>query len=313
VDPHTNEIVTHGVVIAEALAPSGRIDHALTMQFGIGTPIVIQFPGTHAGWESTAGIDELDAVARAADRLGFHHLTCSEHVAIPEYIEPIRGATYWDPLATFGYMAAITETIRFATNVLVLGYHHPLAIAKRYGTLDVVSRGRLILGLGVGSLEEEFSLLGAEFQERGSRADDALLALRASLGRRVPDYHGPYYSYEGMVVAPHAVQSRIPFWIGGRTRRSLRRAVTLADGWMPFALSYGDVAGMLGDFDLPGGFDVILPGDRRIDPAEDPEGTLAAVESARRAGATMLNVAPVSRSLSHLIEQLEAFATLVGL
>jgi probable F420-dependent oxidoreductase len=297
----------------ETLARDGRMNHALMMQFGIGTPIVIQFPGTHAEWEKTAGIDELDAIARAADRLGFHHLTCSEHVAIPESIEPIRGATYWDPLATFGYMAAVTERIRFVTNVLVLGYHHPLAIAKRYGTLDVVSRGRLILGLGVGSLEEEFSLLGAEFPERGRRADDALLALRASLGRRVPDYHGPYYSYEGLVIAPHAVQDRIPFWIGGRTRRSLRRAVTLADGWTPFALSYRDVAGMLRDFDLPEGFDVILPGDSRIDPTEDPEGTLAAIESARGVGATMVNVAPVSRSLSHLLEQLEAFAELVGL
>ncbi len=283
------------------------------MRFGIGTPIVVQFPGTHAEWERTAGIDELDAIARAADRLGFHHLTCSEHVAIPESIEPIRGATYWDPLATFGYMAAITETIRFVTNVLVLGYHHPLAIAKRYGTLDVVSRGRLILGLGVGSLEEEFSLLGAEFPERGRRADDALLALRASLGRRVPDYHGPYYSYEGMVIAPHAVQDRIPFWIGGRTRRSLRRAVTLADGWTPFALSHRDVAGMLGAVDLPDGFDVIVPCDRRIDPVGDPDRTLAAIESARGAGATMVNVSPVSRSLSHLLEQLEAFAELGGL
>jgi hypothetical protein len=70
---------------------------------------------------------------------------------------------------------------------------------------------------------------------------------------------------------------------------------------------------MLGDFDLPEGFDVILPGDRRIDPTEDPEGTLAAIESARGVGATMVNVAPVSRSLSHLLEQLEAFAELVGL
>jgi probable F420-dependent oxidoreductase len=299
--------------ITETLAPDGRMDHALPMRFGISTPIVIQVPGAHGEWERTAGIDELDAIARAADRLGFHHLTCSEHVAIPEPIEPIRGATYWDPLATFGYMAAITETVRFVTNVLVLGYHHPLAIAKRYGTLDVVSRGRLILGLGVGSLEEEFFLLGAEFPDRGGRADEALLALRTSLGRRVPEYHGAYYSYEGMVIAPHAVQERIPFWIGGRTRRSLRRAVTLAEGWTPFALSHRDVAGLLDAVDLPDGFDVVLPCDRRIDPGGDPDGTLKAIESARAVGATMLNVAPVSRSLSHLLEQLEAFAELVGL
>ena len=283
------------------------------MRLGITTPLFTMTPDGHAPWEVDADLVDIVPLVEAADRLGYEYVTCSEHVMIPDDVAPVRGGRYWDPLATFGYLSAVTWRIRFATYVLVLGYHHPLAIAKRYGTLDVVSRGRLILGLGVGSLEEEFSLLGAKFSERGSRADDALLALRASLGRRLPDYHGTHYSYEGMVIAPHAVQSRVPFWIGGRTRRSLRRAVNLADGWTPFALSYRDVAGMLGDFDLPDGFDVILPCDRRIDPAGDPEGTLAAVESARGAGATMLNVGPVSRSLSHLLEQLEAFAQLVDL
>ncbi len=92
------------------------------------------------------------AVAAAADRLGYHHLTCAEHVIVPTGIATVRGGRYWDPLATFGYLAALTSQIRLATNVLVLGYHHPLDIAKRYGTLDQVSHGRLILGLGVGTL-----------------------------------------------------------------------------------------------------------------------------------------------------------------
>jgi alkanesulfonate monooxygenase SsuD/methylene tetrahydromethanopterin reductase-like flavin-dependent oxidoreductase (luciferase family) len=154
------------------------------MRFGIATPIVVRVPGNHAEWERAAGITELAAIARAADGLGYHHLTCSEHVALPASVEATRGVTYWDPLATFGYLAAVTGRIRFATNVLVLGYHHPLDIAKQYGTLDRVSGGRLILGLGVGSLEEEFDLLGAPFEDRGARADDALRALRASLGTR---------------------------------------------------------------------------------------------------------------------------------
>ena len=76
---------------------------------------------------------------------------------------------YWDPLATFGYLAARTERIRFATHVLVLAYHHPLEIAKRYGTLDRVSNGRVILGVGVGTLKEEFDLIGAPFDDRGPR------------------------------------------------------------------------------------------------------------------------------------------------
>jgi probable F420-dependent oxidoreductase len=283
------------------------------VRFGIGTPVVIQVPHGHAGWEETAGIDELDPIARAADRLGFHHLTCSEHVAVPDTVEPIRGATYWDPLATFGYMAAVTSRIRFATNVLVLGYHHPLAIAKRYGTLDVVSRGRLILGLGVGSLEEEFDLLGAPFEGRGDRGDDAIQALRASLGRRTPSYQGSHYAYSDFVVDPHSVQEKIPFWIGGRTRRSLRRAVTLADGWMPFALSYEEVTAFLADFEAPWGFEVILPLSSAVDPSGDPDATLAEIETAAAAGATMVNVRPFSRSPAHFIEQLEAFASVTGM
>ncbi len=104
---------------------------------------------------------------QTAEGLGYYHLTCSEHVVIPTDVAPERGSRYWDPLATFGYLAAVTSRIRLATNVLVLGYHHPLEIAKRYGTLDQVCAGRLVLGLGVGSLEEEFDLLGAPFGDRG--------------------------------------------------------------------------------------------------------------------------------------------------
>jgi alkanesulfonate monooxygenase SsuD/methylene tetrahydromethanopterin reductase-like flavin-dependent oxidoreductase (luciferase family) len=92
----------------------------------------------------------------------------------------------------------------------VLGYHHPLEIAKRYGTLDLVSGGRLVLGLGVGSLQEEFELLGAMFDGRGAIADDALAALRASLSVPTPAYSGSHFSYEDVVVEPHAVQSRVP-------------------------------------------------------------------------------------------------------
>ncbi|HUF85414.1 MAG TPA: LLM class flavin-dependent oxidoreductase, partial [Acidimicrobiia bacterium] len=135
------------------------------------TPVLTRLPGAHARWEETAGIAEVERVAVEAERLGYHHVTCSEHVAVPRGVAQVRGATYWDPLATFGFLAARTTTIRLATFVLVLGYHHPLAIAKRYGTLDRISGGRLILGVGVGSLEEEFDLLGAPFEDRGERGD----------------------------------------------------------------------------------------------------------------------------------------------
>src|SRR5262245_19907246 len=104
------------------------------MRFGLVTPIVTRHPAHGAAWEEDAGPAELARIAVAADQLGFHHLTCSEHVAIPESVVPVRGARYYDPLATFGFLAAQTTHVRFLTHVLVLGYHHPLALAKRYGT-----------------------------------------------------------------------------------------------------------------------------------------------------------------------------------
>ena len=215
------------------------------MRVGVTTPVLSLLPRAHAKWEEDAGLAEVVEVAKELDRLGYHHLTCSEHVAIPAPIAAIRGGRYWDPLATFGYLAAHTERIRLATHVLVLAYHHPLELAKRYGTLDRVCGGRLILGVGVGSLREEFDLLDVEFEGRGDRGDDALRALRTSLGQREPSYEGTHYSYRGFIVEPCAVQTRMPIWIGGRTARSLRRAVELADGWVPFGLSPEQIGEML--------------------------------------------------------------------
>lgn len=276
------------------------------MRFGISTPVVIAFPGRFADWEATAGISEIAEIGAAADRLGYAHLTCSEHVAVPTEVARVRGGTYWDPLATLGFVAARTERIRLVTSVLVLGYHHPLAIAKRYGTLDAVSGGRLVLGFGVGTLKEEFELLGAQFEGRGARADDALRALRAAMSRREPSYDGPYYSFSGFEVVPHAVQERVPFWIGGQSRRSLQRAAELADGWVPMPLPRERIAELMAGVDLPDGFDVVL-GTGPVDAVGDRAGTEKAVEAARAMGATIANITFRHSSLSEYLEQLEAF------
>src|SRR5579863_2043333 len=181
-------------------------------RFGIGTP---GLAGGRRNWHDEGTFKDIGAIVSAADRLGYDHVSCAEHIGVPMREGERRGLRYYDPLATFGYFSAITRNIRLTTAVLVLGYHHPLEIAKRYGTLDVVSGGRLVLGLGVGTLKEEFDLLGIggpEFTERGVRADDALRALRACLGQRLPEYHGPYYDFEGLVIDPCAIQAHVPFW-----------------------------------------------------------------------------------------------------
>jgi probable F420-dependent oxidoreductase len=280
------------------------------MRLSVATPVVTLLPGGHARWEEDASIEEIARVAEVADGLGYHHLTCSEHIGVPAGEAGRRGATYWDPLATFGFLAARTQHIRLATNVLVLGYHHPLEIAKRYGTLDRVSGGRLVLGVGVGSLQAEFELLGAPFEDRGPRADDALRALRASLSTREPAYDGDHHSFGGLVVDPCALQERVPIWVGGRTLRSLRRAVALADGWAPFGISSTTAAAWLARFDLASGFEVVLQPGRPLDPGAAPGETAERLAALADAGATIVSASVVHHSLEHLLEQLEALTLL---
>ncbi|HEX3706150.1 MAG TPA: LLM class F420-dependent oxidoreductase [Mycobacteriales bacterium] len=274
------------------------------------TPVLTMMPGAHARWEETATIDDVAQIAAAADRLGYDHLTCSEHIGVPASEAPRRGATYWDPLATFGYLAARTQRIRLATNVLVLGYHHPLEIAKRYGTLDVVSGGRLVLGVGVGTLREEFDLLAAPFADRGARADDALRALRASLSQSEPSYSGTHYSFDGLVIDPCAMQERVPIWVGGRTLRSLRRAATLADGWTPFAVTPAQVREWLGEVEPSTDFEVVLAPSRPLDPIDHSEEAAAQLAMLVEAGATIVKASLVHHSLTHCLDQLEALADL---
>ena len=211
----------------------------------------------------------------------------------------------WPPS---GYLAARTHQIRLATHVLVLAYHHPLEIAKRYGTLDVVSNGRLILGVGVGTLKEEFDLIGAPYDDRGPRGDDALRALRASMSQPEPSYHGEYYDFEGMVVDPCAIQQQVPIWVGGRTLRSLRRAAELADGWNPFAVAPAQAKEWLQRVELPPDFDVILAPVAPLDPIVEPQRTLDVLAETAATGATIVSAGRARESLSAYLDYLEALA-----
>jgi len=280
------------------------------MRVGIVSPIVVQAPGVASSWEHAAGVAELRAIAQVADRLGFHHLTCSEHVVVPEPTAVERGGVYWDPAVTLSFLAACTERIRLATQVVVLGYHHPLELVKRYGTLDRVSDGRLVLGVGVGTLEEEFELLAAPFEGRGARADDALSALRAAWGVRVPDYHGTHYDFAGFVVEPLPVQERVPVWVGGKSRRSLQRAALHGDGWAPFALAPQAIAGLLSETELPDGFDVVLSAGRPLDPLADPGRVRQVLRELHAAGATVVGAHVRASSAEQYCDQLVALKEL---
>jgi Luciferase-like monooxygenase len=148
------------------------------------------------------------------------------------------------------------------------------------------------------------------FDDRGPRADEALRALRAALPSNEPVYHGEFYSFGGLTVDPCALQAHMPIWIGGHTKRSLRRALTLADGWAPFNVPVATAGEWLRDRDVPAGFEVVLAADRPLDPVGDPEGTKAALHEMAAAGTTTVSARFVHRSLDHYLEQLEALAEL---
>jgi probable F420-dependent oxidoreductase len=286
------------------------------VRLGIVTPIVNLNPRFEApAWERDGTMADVVAVAREAEKLGFGWISCPEHIAIPEEVASVRGGRYWDPLVTLSYVAASTSTIGLLSHVLVLGYHHPLEIVKRYGTLDGASAGRVILGVGVGSLQAEFELLGAEFADRGARADDSLRAIRASFGRSRPSYDGSHWRFSGLLVEPAGIDRPLSIWVGGRTRRSLRRALELGDGWIPFGLSRADLQAMLGADPLAeqlaaraGSFDLVLAPGPALDPVGDPEAAAAVVRSYAALGATGLSLRFRHRSREHYIEQLAAMA-----
>jgi probable F420-dependent oxidoreductase len=284
------------------------------LQLGIVTPVLTMLPRAHARWEEDAPFSAVVPIVQAAERLGYHHVTCSEHVGVPVPIAEVRGGRYYDPLATFGALSALTTSIRFEVHVLVLGYHHPLAIAKRYGTLDAVSGGRLILGVGVGSLEEEFALLGAPFADRGARADDAMRALRVALSSPEPSYSGEFYEFSGFLIDPCAVQERVPMWVGGRTYRSLRRAMELGDGWAPFGLRTAELDEMLARAQdaYQRDIDVVIANERALDPLAEPDRVREQLQRFTDLGATHLNARFVHHSPEHYVEQLEALKTVAA-
>ncbi|TVY06404.1 TIGR03619 family F420-dependent LLM class oxidoreductase [Mycolicibacterium porcinum] len=267
------------------------------MKLGLSTPIVMQHPGEFSPWEVDAGPDELALIAEAADSLGFHHLTCAEHTGIPASAAGVRGTVYWDPLATLSFLAARTRRIRLTTAVVVLPYHHPVALVKSYGTLDRLSGGRVILGVGVGSLTEEFELLGAPFEDRGASADRDIAKLRAAWGRPVVD---------GFAIEPHATTTDLAVWVGGRTKRSLRRAIELGNGWMPFGLSPDTIADFLAPHQLSANFDVVLSPGAALDPLGDADTVRRRLVRLRDVGATVANCSVQARSAEHFCDQLAA-------
>src|SRR5262249_28531224 len=205
---------------------------ALTMPaFGTSLPGVQRIPARTLPWEAALGGAEMLAGARAAEAAGFAWVSCSDHVAIPASRAAVMGATWYDAGSTLAFVAGATTRIGLLAHVLVLPYRHPLIVAKQYGTLDHLSGGRVILGVGSGHVKAEFAALGADFTRRGRVTDEYLQAIAAAWTDEVARFEGETVAFRDVVVSPPVAQRpRPPIWVGGNSRAALRRAARQAGG-----------------------------------------------------------------------------------
>ena len=206
--------------------------------------------GLHAlGIGTGARREVIDAVAAGAEAAGFATLWAGEHVVMvddgasrypyaPDGRIAVPAEADWlDPLIALSFAAAATSTIRLATGVLLLPEHNPPLLAKQVASLDVLSHGRLSLGVGVGWSREEFEALGIPFERRGARADEYLAAMRTVWRDDIASFAGEFVSFAGARVNPRPVRDRrIPIIAGGNSDAALRRVARFADGWYGFNL-----------------------------------------------------------------------------
>ncbi|WP_328732342.1 TIGR03619 family F420-dependent LLM class oxidoreductase [Streptomyces caniferus] len=205
------------------------------LAYGMQLPVQAQSALFAERWEPGAGPGDLVAVAQAADRHGFAYIACCEHIAIPRRLAEAMSTVWYDPVATLAHLAAVTERVRLLSHVAVVGLKHPLVTAKQYATLDRLSGGRLILGVGAGHVREEFDALGVDFERRGAVVDEVVDALKVALGpEEFPEFAGERFTFEGLGQAPRPVQTpRPPIWVGGSSPAAVRRAAVRGDGWLP--------------------------------------------------------------------------------
>jgi probable F420-dependent oxidoreductase len=216
--------------------------------------------GLHAlGIGAGARPEIIRAVAAAAEAGGFATLWAGEHVVLvdrPESRYPYSAdgkiavpadADWLDPLLGLSFIAAITSRIELATGILLLPEHNPVLAAKQAATLDVLSGGRLTLGVGIGWSAEEFAALGVPFARRGQRTAEYVAVMRELWAEDAASFNGEFAGFEMVRVNPKPVRARrIPVVVGGNSDAALRRAAAFGDGWYGFNLEAATVTGRIG-------------------------------------------------------------------
>jgi probable F420-dependent oxidoreductase len=195
--------------------------------------------GLHRG--SSTAPETLVRRARRAEEAGFESLWVGDHIALPSGREASEGNPADEPrleaLTVLTYLAAVTREVRLAVGVIVLPQRQPVLLAKQLTAIDVLSRGRLIVGIGVGYLEPELRALGTSLAERGARTDEYLAAMRALWDEPTPSFAGRFVSFAGVIQRPRPVQRpHPPIVIGGHSPAAYRRAVQAGNGWYGWEL-----------------------------------------------------------------------------
>jgi probable F420-dependent oxidoreductase len=179
------------------------------------------------------------AMGPLAEALGYDSAWVMDHLLNNGYIrERLDDKPYYHPLAILSYLAATTKRVALGTSVLVLPYHNPVELAKYAATLDQMSGGRVILGVGAGAMTEEFDALGVPFSQRGALTNESMAIMKELWQSADPRYQSPRWNLTGFKFAPKPVQQPgIPLWVGGSSPGALRRTATLGEGWHPTGLT----------------------------------------------------------------------------
>jgi probable F420-dependent oxidoreductase len=267
------------------------------------------------------------AIGREADQLGFQSLWVTDHVLMPRE-SPVDYARAYEHLlevvTTLSYLAGLTSRARLATSVLVLPQRDPRLLAKQIATLHHLSEGRVIFGVGLGWIEQEFTLLGADFAARGRIADEYIQVLRELWAADpVASFHGKYIEFDDAIFSPRP-ETPIPIVIGGTSNAAIRRAATLGDGWHSINLSPQEVAdGMriLTEHAISADYDISLRITTALGQIERPypviqgsgDQILDAVERYRQAGVTHLVLEPAAETTDDFVAQIRALAKVLAL
>lgn len=194
--------------------------------------------------------DSIERVVTTAEQAGFESVWTGEHVVVidpqvpPSPVSP--DATFIDTIASLAFVAAKTERIKIGSGILLLAQRNPVVVAKELASIDVLSKGRLLVGVGVGYVEGEFDALGIPYAERGARTTEHIEVLRTLWTEEKPVFEGEFTSFSGIQVRPRPVQRpHPPIHVGGMSAPGLRRAVAQGDGWYGFFLDVDGTAGIL--------------------------------------------------------------------